>query len=283
MRLLALTLALFFVPKLSAQSASIQAKPIQDNSFLVEEAYNQEFGVVQHISNFERDWKTNSWLYTFTQEWPFDPAPRHQFSYTIPLVQPEGYASEGIGDVALNYRYQLIGNGDTGVAFAPRFTLVLPTGSVRRGDGTGGIGLQTNLPLSIVVSSHLVTHWNIGATIVPSARDAGHDRAATYGYNLGQSLVWLVKPRVNLLLETVWAGAENVVGPGRTQRIHTLLVSPGVRWAHNFSNGLQIVPGIGIPIGIGPSGDKGIFFYLSFEHPFRAIRGGNETAKLAHN
>jgi hypothetical protein len=25
---------------------------IQDNSFLVEEAYNQEFGVVQHISNF---------------------------------------------------------------------------------------------------------------------------------------------------------------------------------------------------------------------------------------
>ena len=30
------------------------AGPIQDNSFLVEEAYNQEDGVVQHISFFER-------------------------------------------------------------------------------------------------------------------------------------------------------------------------------------------------------------------------------------
>lgn len=28
--------------------------PIQDNSFLIEEAYNQEFGVVQHINTFTR-------------------------------------------------------------------------------------------------------------------------------------------------------------------------------------------------------------------------------------
>jgi len=42
--------------------------------------------------------------------------------------------------------------------------------------------------------------------------------------------------------------------------------------AYNFENGLQIVPGIGVPIGIGPSsGEKGIFLYLSFEHPFRKL------------
>jgi hypothetical protein len=41
-----------------------------------------------------------------------------------------------------------------------------------------------------------------------------------------------------------------------------------VRWAHNFTNGLQIVPGVSVPMGAGPSaGERGVIFYLSFEHP----------------
>src|SRR5215475_6685724 len=44
--------------------------PIQDNSFLIEEAYNQERHVVQHISTFSRMWNSKDWNYTFTQEWP---------------------------------------------------------------------------------------------------------------------------------------------------------------------------------------------------------------------
>ena len=40
-----------------------------------------------------------------------------------------------------------------------------------------------------------------------------------------------------------------------------------MRWAHNLKSGLQIVPGIAVPIGIGPSsGDTGVLLYLSFEH-----------------
>ena len=55
----------------SQQTAAIAAEPgIQDNSFLVEEAYNQEFGVVQHISSFTRFWDSKDWNYSFTQEWP---------------------------------------------------------------------------------------------------------------------------------------------------------------------------------------------------------------------
>src|SRR5438445_13715185 len=49
---------------------------IQDNSFLVEEAYNQEFGVVQHIQTLQRLWDSKDWVYTFTQEWPVDATPR---------------------------------------------------------------------------------------------------------------------------------------------------------------------------------------------------------------
>lgn len=50
-------------------------------------------------------------------------------------------------------------------------------------------------------------------------------------------------------------------------------MSPGLRWAINFPSGLQIVPGIALPMGVGPSkGERAIFFYLSFEHPFGKAR-----------
>jgi hypothetical protein len=114
----------------------------------------------------------------------------------------------------------------------------------------------------------LITHLNAGATIIPHAQNIGRDRALTTGYNLGQSIIWLAKPRFNVMLETVWTGSEAVIVQDRTQRSHSLLVSPGVRWAYNLSHGLQIVPGLAAPIGAGPSaGEKGLIVYLSFEHP----------------
>jgi len=254
-----------------AAKAATQTQPIQDNSFLIEEAYNQELHVVQHISTFTRSWSTHEWLYTFTQEWPVGGL-THQLSYTLSYLNSGG--SPGIGDVALNYRYQPVGSGETRLAFAPRITLLLASGNPRLGRGFGGTGFQTNLPLSWAINRKLVTHWNAGVTFVPHARNESGAGAAVNGYNLGHSVVWLAHPRFNVLLETLWTGSQSVVAPGRTQRSHDLLLSPGIRWAHNFPSGLQIVPGIGVPIGVGPSaGEKGVFLYLSFEHPFRAFGG----------
>ena len=86
---------------------------IQDNCFLVEEAYNQNFGVVQHISSFTRFWNSKEWNYTFTQEWPVPGNERHQVSYTLAALHTGGLprSGVGIGDVFLNYRYQLAGKG----------------------------------------------------------------------------------------------------------------------------------------------------------------------------
>ena len=248
--------------------------PIQDNSFLVEEAYNQEAGVIQHISSFTRLWASQDWAYTFTEEWPVPGHAKHQLSATLSLVDPGATASgAGAGDALLNYRYQLVGNGETRVAVAPRLSLIVPSGRARLGRGFGGFGMQANLPASVVLSRRLVTHWNAGMTFVPSASDAAGDRASVSGYNLGQSVVWLAHPRFNVLLETVWTASRSVAGPGRTESTRSLLLDPGIRWAHNLKNGLQIVPGIGVPIGVGPSaGERGILLYLSFEHPFRAAR-----------
>lgn len=45
-------------------SPAVRPAPIQDNSFLIEEAYNQEDGIIQHISTFERLSSTHDWVYT---------------------------------------------------------------------------------------------------------------------------------------------------------------------------------------------------------------------------
>jgi hypothetical protein len=247
---------------------------IQDNSFLVEEAYNQNFGVVQHISSFTRFWDSKDWNYTFTQEWPVPGDERHQLSYTLMAVHSGDFPGSGggFGDVLLNYRYQLVGSGDTRVAFSPRLSLILPTGDSSQERGAGSFGVQTSLPLSVVLNKKLVSHWNVGATYFPHAEDASGDRASSAAYNLGQSFIWLVHPRFNVMLETVFIRSQTVVAPDHTDWTNSLFLSPGIRWSHNFKNGLQIVPGIGVPLGVGPSaGERALLLYLSFEHPFRKL------------
>jgi hypothetical protein len=260
---------------LGQQGPSTSGPPgIQDNSFLVEEAYNQNFGVVQHISSFTRFWDSKDWNYTFTQEWPVPGDARHQLSYTLAALHAGAFpgSGAGIGDVFLNYRYQLVGSGDTRVAFSPRLSLIFPTGDSTLSRGAGSFGLQTSLPLSVVLSKKVVSHWNAGATFFPHAQDASGDHAATAGYNFGQSFIWLAHTHFNVMLETVFASSQTVVAGSRTQWANSLLLSPGVRWSYNFRNGLQIVPGVGVPLGVGPSsGERAVLLYLSFEHPFRKL------------
>jgi hypothetical protein len=226
MRKRVLTIAL--VVAAAANAVAQQPVPIQDNSFLMEEAYNQERGIVQHISTLLRAGR--SWAYSFTQEWPLA-GQRHQLSFTIPV-------EKGVGDVALNYRQQVAGIGG-GTAFAPRVSILVPT---RR---DGGTAVQLNLPVSVTLARPLVAHLNAGATAT---------RRSPSVYNAGASLIWLARPTINAMLELVWTGDA---GSGE------LIVNPGVRWAHDVGN-LQIVPGISFPNG------RDVFFYLSFEHPFKS-------------
>ena len=270
-RLILIAVMLLSPPLASAQSQPPGAqtpRPIQDNSFLIEEAYNQETGVVQHINSFLRA-RDGSWVYTFTQEWPLF-GQRNQLSYTIPVVKVRELpgAATGIGDIAINYRYQLVGSGESRVAVSPRFSILLPTGDVRQQLGGGGTGLQFNIPVSVVINKSLVTHLNAGGTFTPVATNASGEKAGTASYNLGQSFIWLTRPGFNVMLETAWNSIELVAGPNATKRSQTLFISPGVRGAYNFKSGLQIVPGVGFPFGVGPtSGSRSVLVYLSFEHP----------------
>ena len=256
-------------PAPSRAQALPKEHPIQDNSFLVEEAYNQDPGVVQTIQTYARVAGTGDWAYSLTQEWPV-PSLKHQLSFTIPiqgLSGPIGVA-KGLGDLALNYRYQLVGDGEAAGALSPRATFLVPTGDYRRALGSGGFGLQVSVPLSLVLSAHVVAHTNVGATLVFSAKDAEGDRRSLTNFNAGQSVVWLVHPNVNVLVEAVVATNETIGGGGVLIRQTAEAVSPGVRAALNLPGDVQIVPGLAVPIGIGSTtGQRSLFLYLSVELP----------------
>jgi hypothetical protein len=241
--------------------------PIADNSFLIEEAFNQERGVVQHISTFARPDGGGAWAYSFTQEWPLN-GMRNQLSYTVPVQHDESDGT-GVGDIGLNYRYQLIGLDGGQVYVAPRATLLLPTGNEGRGRGAGGAGLQANLPLSFLPVPQVALHANAGVTWTPSAKGPLGAESGTLDANAGGSAIWLVRPSFNLLVELLWYSTESVVAPKTEVRQNTWLVNPGVRWAFNFPRGLQVVPGVAYTIDLGNGGgEDGLFLYLSFEHPF---------------
>lgn len=252
---------------ISAASARAEGpRKIQDNSFLLEEAYNQEDGVIQHIQAFQYLKRSRSWGYSFTQEWPV-PGQTHQFSYTVPAARPGPPGSDsGLGDILLNYRYQALMG--TRVAFSPRASLILPTGDHKKGLGSGALGYQVNLPLSVELGDSWVTHWNLGGTVTPGSKEPGGAKGDAWGYNGGASLIWLAAKNFNVMLEAVRGAVETVESDGSKTRQESFFLNPGVRFSIDFKSGLQIVPGLSVPVGVGPSRkEHGFLAYLSFEHP----------------
>lgn len=216
---------------------------IVDNSFLIEEAFNQEPGVFQNIFTWTRT-GSRTWDASFTQEWPA-PNLRHQLSYTIPFSSRDGLS--GINDVLLNYRYQLLVEGGRRPAVSPRVSLILPSGRKVDRLGSGVLGVQVNVPASKQLGD-LYVHANAGWTWLP-----GVDRTP----RLGGSLIWRLTPMFNVLLEAL---AE--IGEATT-------VSPGFRRGWNLG-AHQLVVGAAAPI-VRADGATGVALltYVSYELPFR--------------
>jgi hypothetical protein len=244
---------------------------IMDNSFFIEEAYNQEEGIVQHIFNgvyererFERGGRA-AFAASFTQEWPVF-SQTHQFSYTVPygFIWENGHEANGVGDVFLNYRYQAYLDTNSLTAFSPRMSLVLPTG-VRPGEfGNGTLGYQWNLPFSTTFGDRWFLHLNAGLTYLPNARTEPHHDLLFY--NLGSSVIYCVNDRLNFMCEWVGFWNQDAADNGRLERSLVSVISPGVRYAFNPKDETQIVVGLGLPFGVTRSSpDIGAFLYFSYE------------------
>lgn len=211
---------------------------IEDNSFLVEEALNQEKGIFQNIFVFTRS-RTGSWTGSFTQEWPVV-SQRHQFSYTVPFSRANGTGD--IGDVFLNYRLQVWDGSDGRPAFSPRISW-------------SPSAWQANLPFSKEID-RVYLHANVGNTWM--------DDAST-PFVAGSAIV-AVRPMFNLMLEVF-----NEWRPHASGHARVTTVSPGVRGGWNIGDA-QLILGVAAPITRGAARDHGILGYLSYELPFSKIR-----------
>lgn len=257
---------------------------IRDNAFLVEEAFNQEPGDVQHIFNWINLWdklsdgEARDFLFSYTMELPLG-SQTHQFSFTtqslhafekldnVPATQ-EG----GVGDTFLNYRYQLLAD-DEFLWCAPRFSLVVPTGDERFGLGTGQLGYQFNLPISSY-GDLFDYHFNAGATYIPNvslSTAAGplsprHDLNA---YNLGASVFYKPETYFNVFVEALALWNQEVDPRGFRDNSTQVFVNPGLRYAVCQLDQVEWVVGLSLPIGLTPDTPEiGLFAYMSVEHNF---------------
>lgn len=268
------TLAALALVAHAAPAPDAPIRGIADNSFFVEEAYNQEAGVAQHIltANYSVN-KFNgpddrAWELAFSQEWPLF-SQTHQIGFTVPylFLDSGGTSVDGLGDMLLNYRYQAHLDEESLTAFAPRLSLILPTGNEDKGLGDDTLGFEVNLPFSTALNDHLALHLNAGFRHLPNAGPG--PTADLTSYHLGASLMYAVSDRTHLVLESVGYWEESLAGGGGTDRDFSALLVPGVRHAFNLESGAQAVVGLAAPIGLnGNAPDYGVFRYLSFEHGF---------------
>ena len=249
---------------------------ISDNSFLIEEAYNQDLGVVQHIFNgvWTRGPQQRGWGFSFTQEWPLFSV-EHQLSYTIPSshLTDGGQRQIGVGDILINYRYQGLEESDTHPAFAPRFSLILPTGNRNKGTGNGVVGYQWSFPFSKKVSSLMAVHFNVGLTYLPKTQvplDGGglSPKRSLVPYYVGGSAIFALTSRVQLMLEWLGNFDQSLNDDGKRVRAFQPTISPGIRAAVIDDEKLQTVIGVGVPIGLNrqTTNKYGVLLYFSVEH-----------------
>jgi hypothetical protein len=255
----------------TAAPSSSRPFEIVDNSFLVEEAYNQEAGIFQNIFGALRN-EGGQWAATFTQEWPA-PSVRHQLSYAL-VFDNEGRGS--MGDVAINYRYQLRTGEGGGTALSPRVSLLL---RARREHSleAARVGIELNLPASRQFGD-IFLHGNAGVRMYPQVESgvfplpvelqAPRDVSLVNPFLAGSAIL-RVKPMVNLMFESVVLFEERIVGRATTARDTTVILSPGTRFGWNLGDH-QLVLGAAVPFEHG-SGETtaGIFGYASWELPFR--------------
>ncbi|MBL8799852.1 MAG: hypothetical protein JNM56_38575 [Planctomycetia bacterium] len=267
------------------KNGGFQPKHIRDNGFLVDEAYNQGTGEVQHIFNWINSWtrtpfgRNRDFEASYCMELPLG-SQAHQFSFTIfyqtafeqtdagPAVQ-----SGDIGDSLLSYRYQLFASDDT-FWCAPQFTLVVPTGDERFGFGNGALGYDFLLPVSFY-RERFDFHLNAGYSTTPGARSGVapgvlSPKHTLQGYVLGAALYWKPEVFLHFFIEALWQRNDIIDELGFRDNESQVYINPGVRYAITQNEGVEWVLGVAAPIGLTEdTPDISVFAYMSIEYDFR--------------
>jgi hypothetical protein len=255
---------------------------IEDNSMFLEEAFNQDPGAIQHISNFVFD--EGEVTYSYTQEIPLFKS-NHQISFTVPystVKRPDQLTAIGIiqfpsgfGDLMIHYRPTIWGKNHPWAMVIPRFSLIIPTGSGQHGLGSGVWGSQFNLAVTKRFSRKILTTYNVGFTVMFKSHYDTYDgngkpvvvyERDIFMKNVGVGLIFLAHPKYNLMLEYASNFEEQILDDGAIESVQSSVVNPGFRFAFNVGR-TQVVPGLGFPLKFqnGEFLSSSTFIYFSIE------------------
>ncbi|HEX8674488.1 MAG TPA: hypothetical protein VF710_21490 [Longimicrobium sp.] len=250
------TLLALLLP-LAAHPARAQEEEAEVTGFLVEEAYNQEAGHLQQIAHWTRT-RGGAWEGVYGHEWPLG-GERHQLDLSIPLVHTADGA-QGIGDVEVGYRFGLLGGSGKPFTLSPGISLTLPTGDESRGGGETEAELL--LPASLrLADGRLFLHTNVNAAVPLEG-------GSPVGFTVGESAMWRPIPRLTLLMDAVYGSEETPLAIAGGEDKGWVL-SPGLQYAFDIGGDAQLVPGIAFPFDPATHGPRGVYLYLTADHPFR--------------
>lgn len=241
---------------------------IEDNSFLLEEGFNQEPGVYQFIQKYQTFNRAKGYEYSFENEIPI-PDESRQFSYEFAHGRADSEGHGAISDITLSYRIQPL-NKD-GFLMADRFGLIVPTGRVEKGAGNGVWGFEFSKAVTIPVGEKWMNHWNFGFSVLPNAKSQGHDERGTItSFSSGTSLIYLFSDRLNFMLEALLESGQGIEADGSKSAETSLTLNPGLRFAVDLDwKETQIVPGISFPTEmLNNRTEHGVLVYLSIEPKF---------------
>lgn len=194
---------IFFIKKIFIaatllSSFSTFAEPVEDDSYLVEEASTKNQGLYS-LSMSINDLKIikigamsllmRSLLYI----------QNHQFSYELPYSFSELADKTGSGDIKFNYRYEFLRNDF--LVTTGRISFIVPTGDYKNGFGSDAVGYETSLLASAKINSKWVQHWNVGAALTPKSKNITGDTADNSKYFWNLSNVYLHTDTLNFMLE----------------------------------------------------------------------------------
>jgi hypothetical protein len=249
----------------------------EDNSFLLNEAFTQEKGIMQFISTIYHDnLHDKNFSCTFTHEIPLNHH-RHQVSYSLRynFMQPQATSqdNDGWGDTDIGYAYMLSGK-EAWIMVVPQLTIIIPTGDPSRDLGYGGLGGRLALTITKRLSRKLVSHYNASYTIVHKAdryNEISGEKVKAFektlhDQDLAGSIIWYPVRKVNIMLEYISSFRSQISTSGTISKIQESVVNPGFRLALDLKT-LQIIPGLSVPIAFSNDYQRqtGVFVYLSIE------------------
>ncbi|HEY0653586.1 MAG TPA: hypothetical protein VGD65_10690 [Chryseosolibacter sp.] len=234
-----------------------QPMSIEDNSFIIEEAFNQSPGVIQYTASSQV--ANDGTAINLECELPLS-GERHQLSFSLPTkVSSFTFAVE---ELMISYR-PLVSGRHRWIMITPRLSLIVPTATIEPRLNGGTFGIEWNFALTKRLSRNVISHINLGSTH-PLARSHNEPQLnRLHDKFCGASLVLALARNMDLLAEFK---ATNASGHFASAGTWNLVANPGCRFLFKVTN-FVIVPGLSAPIEwrTGLPVARQLLIYLSIE------------------